>query len=194
MQATRDLNLFHPLNEFYEQLGQPLPSVVRVESWDMPQPYRSLLVHDSRMTARLEEAYRQSVRMRVLKSALLGNVFSRQVVLILAGDGTPVEFGAIKIFLEHVPPQARQLVLEGKQPFGSILHTQSIEHISHPEYYVQVMADSLISGALHLAKPCLLYGRRNTLLDSSQRQLAEVVELLPPSNGLSGLENRREQH
>ena len=192
MQATRDLNLFYPLNEFYEQSGQPLPSVARVEAEEMPEPYRSLLVHESSMTLTLEKAYQRGVRLRVLKSALFGNVLSRQVVLVLDGDATVVEFGGIKIHLQHFPPQARQLVLEGKQPLGSILQSQGIEPASRPEYYIQVMADALIAGALHLAGPCLLYGRRSALLDSSRRTLAEIVEILPPANGFSGLEKRRE--
>jgi chorismate-pyruvate lyase len=191
MQATRDLNSFYPLNEFYEQSGQPLPSVARVEAEKIPEPYRSLLVHESSMTLTLEKAYQRSVRLRVLQSTLFGNVLSRQVVLVLDGDATVVEFGGIKIHLQHCPPQARQLVLEGKQPLGS-LHSQAIEAASRPEYYIQVMADALIAGALHLAGRCLLYGRRSALLDSSRRTLAEIVEILPPSNGFSGLEKRRE--
>jgi chorismate-pyruvate lyase len=193
MQATRDLNLFYPLNEFYEQSGKPLPSVVRVEAQEMPQPYRRLLVHENPMTLTLEETYHRSLRLHVLKSALFGNVLVRQVVLVLDGDGKAVEFGGIKIHLEHFPPQARQLVLEGKQPLGSILDSQGIERTGIPQYYFQVMADALIADALHLKGPCLLYGRRNTLLDSSQRTLAEIVEILPPANGFSGPEKRREQ-
>ena len=193
MQVTRDLSLFYPANEFYEQAGQPLPPVVRVESSDIPQPYRSLLVHESDMTVMLEEAHHQSVRVQVLKSALSGDLFSRQVVLVLDVDATPVEFGAIKIHLEHLPPHARQLVLDENRPFGSILHSQSIEHVSRPECYIQVLADSLIVRALRLAGPCLLYGRRNALLDASRRLLAEVVEILPPSNGLPGLGKNRER-
>jgi len=192
MQATKDLNLFYPLNEFYEESGHPLPSVAQVEAEELPEPYRSLLVHESSMTLTLEEAYHQGVHLKVLKSAFFSNVLSRQVVLVLDAAATVVEFGGIKIYLQHFPPQASQLVLEGKQPLGSILHSQGIEHASRPEFYIQVMSDALIADALYLAEPCLLYGRRNALLDSSQRTLAEIVEILPPSNGFSGLEKRHE--
>src|SRR6266702_1049221 len=43
------IHLFYPLNEFYEQAGLPLPSVAEVEARDVPEPYRSLLVHDRDM-------------------------------------------------------------------------------------------------------------------------------------------------
>jgi chorismate-pyruvate lyase len=183
MQATRDLNLFYPLTEFYEQSGQLLPSVTQVEAEEIPEPYRRLLVHEGSMTSTLAEAYQRNVRLRVLKSELSSNALSRQVVLVLDDDATVVEFAAIKIDLQPFPPQARQLVLAGKQPLGSILHSQGIEYASRPECYIQVMADVHIAGALHLERPCVLYGRRTALMDSSERTLAEIVEILPPSNG-----------
>ena len=45
-----DLNLFFPLNLFYEQLGLPLPVIEQVSGAEVPEPYRRLLVHDDDMT------------------------------------------------------------------------------------------------------------------------------------------------
>src|SRR4051812_17929404 len=119
MQRTPDSILLHPLNEFYEQAGMALPATVRVEAADVPEPYRSLLVHDHEMTLTLESAYSRPVKLRVQKYDLHDNVFSRQVVLV-AGASTAVAFCAIKIYLDHFPPEARRLVLERKQPLGTI--------------------------------------------------------------------------
>ena len=173
--------LLYPLNEFYEQSGLPLPSVVKIEGSDVPAPYRQLLVHKHDMTPTLKEAYQRKIHLRVLKYFVRAKVYSRQIVLLLEDD-TPVEFGAIKIYLEHFPPRARRLILEKKQPLGTILHTQGIAHTSRPAAYIQVTADDVISDALHLTAPCLLYGRRNMLFDSSQNVLAQIVEILPPSS------------
>ena len=181
---TPDSNLLYPLNEFYEQSGLPLPAAVQVAACDVPEPYRSLLVHDREMTLTLEDAYHRAVALRVQKYDLRGNVFSRQVVLV-AGAATAVAFCAIKIYLEHFPPEAKRLVLERQQPLGAILHTQGVPHSSHPEAYFQVATDAIISSALDLNRPGLLYGRRNLLLDSAQHTLARVVEILPPSHPAS---------
>ena len=110
------VNLFYPLNEFYDQAGLTLPKVVRVEDRDVPEPYKSLLVHKRDMTPTLSDAYRRGIQLRVLKHALRDEVFSRQIVLVLEGDERPVVFVAIKIYLERFPPEARRLVLEMKQP------------------------------------------------------------------------------
>jgi chorismate-pyruvate lyase len=181
---TPDSNLLYPLNEFYEQSGLPLPAAVQVAAGDVPEPYRSLLVHTREMTPTLEGAYRRSIVLRVRKYALRHNVLSREVVLV-AGTAMAVAFCAIKIYLEHFPSEAKRLVLERKQPLGTILHTQGMAHSSHPEAYFQVAADAVIRGALDLKEPGLLYGRQNLLLDSAQRSLARVVEILPPSHPAS---------
>jgi chorismate-pyruvate lyase len=176
-----ELNLLYPLNEFYDQLGLPLPAVARVEDRDVPEPYNSLLVHTRDMTPTLAGFYRSGIRLRVLKYALRRDVFSREIILALEGDERPVVFGAIKIYLERFPVEARRLVEEMKQPLGTILQSQGIVHTSRPEAYIQVTADAAINNALGLTGSHRLYGRRNALWDGSQQALAQVVEILPPA-------------
>jgi chorismate-pyruvate lyase len=186
-----DPRLFYPLNEFYEQLGLPLPAVTQVAGPDMPEPYRSLLVHNRDMTPTLERAHDRSIRLRVLRSTLAGDVLSRQVVLVPEGSQVPAAFGAIKIHLEHFSDEAKALVLEGKQPLGAILRTQGIEHAGRPQFYLHVTADALIHNALGLVQPARLYGRRNALVNGAGRTLAQVIEILPPSNGNLNTERNR---
>jgi chorismate-pyruvate lyase len=185
MQVKPDWNLIYPLSEFYEQAGLSLPSVARVEGRDMPVPYRSLLVHDRDMTPTLEDAYGSGIRLRVLEYQLRDNVVSRQVALIAEGREKPVAFGAIKIDLENFPARARRLILKLKQPLGAILRTQGVAHVSRPDVFVQVESDALINDALQLEGVHQLFGRRNVILDAEARILAQVVEILPPSNGIS---------
>jgi len=181
------------LNEFYEQLGLPLPAVTRVDGLDMPEPYRSLLVHDQDMTPTLERAHDSNILLRVLRRTLEGNVLSRQVVLIPEGRSAPAAFGAIKIYLQHFPDAAKPTVLEGKQPLGAILRDHGIQHAGHPEAYLHVTADALIHNALGLVEPARLYGRRNSLVDATGRTLARVIDILPPQNGVSNSGRKRAQ-
>lgn len=174
------LNLFYPLNEFYEESGLPLPLVTRIEGHQIPEQSRRILVHDRDMTPTLEETYGCGIALRVLKHALRDNIFSRQIVLTLQNRGTAVVFGAIKIYLDRFPDKARSLILEMKQPLGTILKTQQIAHTSHPASYFHVAADAVINDALGLTGSNILYGRQNVLSDSMQNTLAQVLEILPP--------------
>jgi chorismate-pyruvate lyase len=180
------LNLFYPLNEFYEQSGLPLPPVVRVDGDAVPEPYKSLLVHERDMTPTVATAYQSAVNLRVLDYSLRDNVFARRIALVLEGDERPVVFGAIKIYLDHFPAAARELVLERKQPLGTILQTQGIVHSSRPQAFIQVESDEVIGGALQLKESGTLYGRRNILFNSSHI-LAQVLEILPPTSQPIGL-------
>jgi chorismate-pyruvate lyase len=173
-------SLLYPLNEFYDEARVALPPVSRVEDHEIPEPCRSILAHNRDMTPTIEDTYKRGVELHVLKYWLRENVFSRQIVLKLQDDGTAVVFGAIKIYLEHFPPQARSLVIDMKQPLGTILRSEGIAHTSRPDGYFEVTSDALINSALCLAGAHRLYGRRNLLLDQAQRTLAKVVEILPP--------------
>jgi hypothetical protein len=174
-------NLLYPLNEFYDQVGLPLPAAIQVEDRDVPEPYKTLLVHTRDMTPTLAGFYNCGIQLHVRRHSLRQDVFSREIILMLEDDGRPVVFGAIKIYLERFPFEARRLVQEMKQPLGTILQTQGIAHTSRPEAYLQVTADAAINSALGLTGSHLLYGRRNVLWNASQEPLAKVVEILPPS-------------
>ena len=157
------VDLFYPLNEFYAEAGLPLPSVTPVEPEEIPEPCRSILVHDVDMTPTIESAFGESVDLKVLKHSLRGNVFSREIALTLRQRGVAVVFGAIKIYLDYFPDKARSLVLEMKQPLGTILASERVAHSSHPAGYFRVTADGLINRALNLNDSAILYGRRNVL-------------------------------
>src|SRR5580698_8807474 len=91
--------LAHPLNEFYAAAGQILPPLNQIDGAAMPEPYRTLLVHQNDMTPTLEKFYRNSVHLKVLSRRQTDNAYFREVVLCLDGSNQPVEFGAIKINL-----------------------------------------------------------------------------------------------
>jgi chorismate-pyruvate lyase len=176
------MDILYPLSEFYAEAGSPLPGASPIEGRVMPEPYRSMLVHQRDMTPTLEEVYGSRIDLRVLKYSLRENVFSRQIVLIKP-DGTIVEFGAIKIYLDRFPAAAAARVMEMRQPLGTILKTEGVVHVSRPAGYFEVRSDAVIGAALALDSPHLLFGRRNALLDAAGETLARVIEILPPNVG-----------
>jgi chorismate-pyruvate lyase len=160
----------YPLDEFYSLAGLPLPEIDQIRGEDMPEPYRSLLVHQNDMTPTLEEFHGGKIHVHV-----------REVVLEKDADDAPVEFGAIKINLSLFEPKARQLILGEREPLGHILADCAVVHSSRPKAYLKLLADDLIGEALRVDRRTTLYGRRNTLFDPQQQPLAEIVEILPPA-------------
>ena len=168
------------LERFYAKLGLALPPMRDVDGQNMPEPYRHLLVHSADMTPTLESHYRQPMRLDVLTREQQDYSYLREVVLKCATDSRPVEYGVIRICLDHLPPPASRRVLEEQRPLGNILQTESIAHLSWPQAFFSIESDAHLSHVLFLAQPTTLYGRRNVLLDGSRRLLAEVIEILAP--------------
>lgn len=130
------------------------------------------------MTPTLAAAFGCTIELQVRKHDLREPAYSRQIVLLAGGDR--VLFGAIKIYLDRFPAEARRLILAGGLPFGSVLQECGIVHSSSPIAFFRIESDSLINEALGLAGTRELYGRRNVLRDADAHPLAQVFEVLAP--------------
>jgi chorismate-pyruvate lyase len=173
--------LAHPLDEFYARSEMPLPPLKQIDSEELPEPYKTLLVHNNDMTSTLETFHQGAVHLRVLGRERRHDEYYREVVLHLEGSEKPVEFGAIRIHLDRFSSDARRRILEERWPLGHILKDCATIYSSQPKAFLQIASDRLINGVLNLSGVQLLYGRRNTLRDAADRPLAEIVEILPPT-------------
>ncbi len=181
MTSPSVLPIAYPLDDFYAQAGRALPPIEPVEGEEVPEPYKSLLVHQDDMTPTLERFHGARIHLAVLSRQQRGDFYFREVVLLLDKSDKPVEFGAIKINLALFPPAARKEILEERHPLGTLLSFYALSHTSRPKAFLRVLSDDFINASLQLGKSQWLYGRRNTLWDPQQRPLAEIVEILPPS-------------
>ena len=175
------LPIAHPLDEFYAQMGLTLPPLQQVDGETLPQPYKQLLAHHDDMTPTLENFHGCEIHLRLLGRRRKRDQYFREVVLLLDGSDEPVEFGAIKIYLNLFTPEARQQILEERRPLGHIMQECGVGHSSRPKAFLRLASDKFINQALQLSGAHVLYGRRNTLFDPQERPLAEIVEILPPA-------------
>ena len=168
------------LERFYSRAGLILPNLERLNEDEVPSPYQGLLVHSLDMTPTLETFYRQSIGLAVLSRERQQDSYFREVILHINQGAQPIEYGAIRICLNHLPASVRERVLGEQRPFGNILQSESFPHLSWPQAFFRVEADFHMSSVLRLRNACALYGRRNVLVDASRRLLAEVIEVLAP--------------
>ncbi|HLH57323.1 MAG TPA: hypothetical protein VKY92_27335 [Verrucomicrobiae bacterium] len=169
------------LERFYSKAGSAAPRIDDLDGHQMPEPYRQLLVHSSDMTPTLEKFYKQPMRLTVFSREQHEQSYLREVVLKCATDSRPVEYGVIRICLNHLPANAKQCVLQEERPLGNILESESIPHLSWPQAFFSIQPDARLQTVLEAAPKAPLYGRRNVLLDGSRRLLAEVIEILAPA-------------
>jgi chorismate-pyruvate lyase len=173
------LPIAYPLDDFYAQAQRRLPPIAAVPGDKVPEPYRTLLVHQNDMTPTLEKFFEDRIHLRVIRSQERGEAYYREVVLVTDKTSAAVEFGAIKINLDLFPAAARRAVLDENTPLGRVLADFKLKHSSRPKAFLKIEADEFITEALRIRAGQTLYGRRNTLFDSQQRPLAEIVEVLP---------------
>lgn len=173
------LDILEPLKVFYQEKNlkpldiQPLPGA------SLPQPYRQLLFHCNDMTPTLQNFHQASIVINAIAVKAQADYFLRMVTLVTE-NGQKVEFGAIKINLAIFPKAAREVVLACQRPLGLILADFKMAHYSEPLAFFSVDSDSFIEKHLGLAGQSRLYGRINLIRDGDDRELVEVIEILPP--------------
>jgi len=174
--------LTRPLDEFCRLAKRPLPGIELVDGSALPEPYRSLLVHESDMTSTLGQFHCDDIALKVLHRHSSTDAYYREVLLLAGSDRQPVEYGAIKINLDQFPGSARDAITAAAAPLGQLLYDHGIGYISRPSGFLRVECDDYIGGLFDLVDRPVLYGRRNTLYDDAGRdRLAEIVEILPPA-------------
>ena len=171
-----------PLHYFYASEGRPLPGVELVDGADVPEPERSLLVHERDMTSTLRRFHGADIALEILARERSEDYLVRMVVLRRDDTGAPVEFGAIGVRLEKFEGPLREDIAEGRGPLGGLLEKYAIDYRSSPKGYFKLVADHRIASALDESEGSTLYGRCNELTDPEGFALADIVEVLP-ANG-----------
>jgi hypothetical protein len=172
------------LEQFYEDLpARPALEATLVAAEEVPQPQRKLLVHHRDMTSTLRRHYGEPIALRVLDRKLTRDHYARHIVLETARTGRAVEYGAIRVYLPLLSPQARTDVLAARTPMGAILAAHGVSYHCCPGAYFKLRSNELINQSLGLDDSQWVYGRCNCLDDQQGQTIAEVIEILPPGSG-----------
>lgn len=180
MSTSTHTELLHPLTLFRKRDGRPLPIFEEIDGAAMPDPYRSLLVHNRDMTSRLEQFHGSPMKLRILHVERVENEYRREVLLCAQDSGLPVEYGAIEIHLEAFPEELREQIVEGRLPLGGLLNRADFAYRSSPRGFLKLLPDLSLSRLFSLDGAVSLYGRCNVLLDQAGAELAHIVEILRP--------------
>lgn len=156
-----------------------IPGIESVDPSEIPEPYRSLLVHDKDMTGTLTAYWKLPIALQPLAVQREGDVLYRQVVLTAGPERIPVEAGAIKIYLDRFPPAALPVITQSLRPLGAVLTEYKIPYVSAPRGFFRLPANENLREALGDPREQMLYGRHNRLTNPAGEPLADVVEILP---------------
>ena len=170
----------YPLSFMRAARNLPALTYEKIEPMDMPEPYRSLLVHEGDMTSRLEAHHECLIKVSRLRSSNNGKLYFREVMLQTEVDEKPTEYGAIEVNLHSLPEEIRPLVIQARQPLGGILNDHRIPYSSAPRAFLKVVPDGPIVEAFGTVEADYLYGRSNVISGYNGDVIAQIVEILPP--------------
>jgi chorismate-pyruvate lyase len=171
--------ILYPLDVMCEWAGIPLPKAKAITPYEMPLPYRSLLVHESDMSITLERHFGGRVGLRVLSTFLKNGWYYRRVLLVQEYSGRPVEMGAIRMNVGAFSKRVRGQILANDVPIGRILRDANIEFKSQAKIFLEVKPNSEMMGVFWLREPRTLYGRQTEMIYRA-KHIGDIVEVLPP--------------
>jgi chorismate-pyruvate lyase len=168
----------HPLDLAYTRAGLEPPPAIPIAPERIPQPYRSLLVHQRDMTLTLEAHFGGRVVLRPLSTFVSGPWYYRRVLLAQEYSGRPVEMGAIRIKLAALPRKVQAEIRRNRIPLGRILRDGGVDFTSMPREFFAVTPNPEMMGVFWMREPRTLYGRRTEVL-LDDRAIGDIVEVLP---------------
>ena len=176
--ARRVPSRLHPLDLAYARAGLEPPVARPIGPDGIPQPYRSLLVHQRDMTLTLEAHFGGRVVLRPLSTFTSGPWYYRRVLLAQEYSGRPVEMGAIRIRLAALPRKVQAEIRRNVVPLGRILRDGGVDFTSMPREFFEVVPNAEMMGVFWMREAKTLFGRRTeVLLDG--KAIGDIVEVLP---------------
>lgn len=170
------------LRESLARAELPPDSFEWCEPEALPEPFRSLLVHEVDMTSTLERYHGEAMVLEVLVDGDSDGHYFREVVLRGGNSGMAAEFGLIEIEVAQFPDELREVILSGSQPLGGILNRSGMAYVSCPLGYFSVARSDLPPKLSVLGGEETFYGRYNQLSTESGACLARILEIIPNSS------------
>jgi hypothetical protein len=155
------------------------PSSETIPPKEMPEPYRSLLVHEHHMTVTVEAHHGDLVDVRILARQHSGNSYSRKIVLALQKTGRIVQFGIVRIDLTQCSPAVRDAIVEGKTPVGRVLIRHDVLRRIEPTAFLRIRGGPAQMAWFGLTEPATLYGRLG-IIHFDGRPAVELLEIVAP--------------
>ena len=175
---TSSRDTLYPLDVVYRRAGVETPDMKIVAPYQIPMPYRALLVHEDDMTITLERHFGGRVILRALSTFTSGAWYFRRVLLVQEYTGRPVEMGAIRMKLDGFGARLKKHILKNEVPLGRILRDSGFKYVSHAMAFLAITPNPEMMGVFWMREPRTLYGRRTEIVHDGIK-IGDIVEVLP---------------
>lgn len=145
----------------------------------VPEPYRTLLVHNEHMTVTMEQYHRCGVDVRILDHRHDGNVYSRKILLLKSGTETVVQFGIVRFDFSFVTDAVREEIIDGDAPLGRVLINHNVLRHIDLGALLRVKAGESLAKYFGMNAGEFTYGRLATIF-CNQNPAVDLLEISAP--------------
>lgn len=177
MNSSDDLNLPSLFKLFRPESEIPEHEIIPPE--EMPEPYRSLLVHEHHMTVTVEAHHGDLVDVQILERKHEGESYSRKILLTLQKTGKVVQFGIVRVDLSFCTPEVRQKIIDGNIPFGRILIEHNVMRRIEPKRYLRLTPGPKMMEWFNMDECKPVYGRL-AYIHCNEKPAVELLEVVAP--------------
>jgi len=172
-------NLIASLAELFYPSLKELGDFTAVSEGELPEQHQSLLAHDDHMTVTVEAWHNSLVDVRVLKENRQGDSYARKILLSLQRDGTPVQFGIMRIDLTTLPQIVRMEIESQALPLGRIMIRHHLLREVELCQLWQIIPGPDLRALLNLGDEPHCYGRTARILVEGE-PIVELLEIVQP--------------
>ena len=144
---------------------------------EMPDPFRTLLVHEKHMTLTLTAHYGAFLELHVKEMHYEENLYSRKIQLSIPRNDALVEYGLVRLDLRYIPEPVWKEIFQQRTPLGEILLRHNILQRVQPRWYFRLNPGCSILQWLKADLPEPVFGRLGTIFCNGQPAV-EVMEVV----------------
>lgn len=150
-----------------------------VTAGELPDQFKALLAHDDHMTVTVEAWHNSLVILNVLEELRDNDYYARRIMLSLQRDGSPVQFGIMRISLADLPQIVRLEIESQALPLGRIMIRHHLMRDVELDQLWRVTAGPEIRKYLKLERGAICYGRTARIL-VKKKPAVELLEIVAP--------------
>lgn len=175
-----DVNqMFTELCKLFYSTTDEIGVFEEVTAGELPDQFKALLAHDDHMTVTVEAWHNSLVKLNVLGELRDNDHYARRIMLSLQRDGSPVQFGIMRISLAELPQIVRMEIESQALPLGRIMIRHHLMRDVELDQLWRVTAGPELRKYLKLKRETICFGRTARIL-VEKKPAVELLEIVAP--------------
>lgn len=170
---------FHKLAEMFPDAQPLVQDVEYIPASTTPEPYKTLLVHDSHMTVTMEKHHGCPVDVHVVDRRLDGDSYARKILLTRHGTNQVVQFGLVRFDFQYVTKAVRDEIVSEEIPLGRVLINHNVLRQVDLNAILKLTAGPSLAKYLQMKDGGVTYGRIATIF-CNRKPAIDLLEVSAP--------------